>query len=47
MTISVEGQDINEIETPEWFRWLVHGKSRHFTEVEIHAFNEDGDMIIR
>ena len=46
LTISVEGQDINEISfhLDGLGGWFME-ESRHFTEVEIRAFNEDGDMI--
>ncbi|MDR9826275.1 tandem-95 repeat protein, partial [Vibrio sp. FNV 38] len=46
LTVSVEGQDINEINfhldgLGSWFM----EESRHFTEVEIKAFNADGELI--
>ncbi|MDL5028942.1 tandem-95 repeat protein [Vibrio sp. TMPB1044] len=46
LTISVEGQDINEISfhLDGLGGWFME-ESRHFTEVEIKAFNEDGDLI--
>ncbi|MEZ9984790.1 tandem-95 repeat protein [Vibrio sp. 10N.261.49.A3] len=46
LTVSVEGQDINEISfhLDGLGGWFME-ESRHFTEVEIRAFNEDGDMI--
>ncbi|MEQ6345674.1 tandem-95 repeat protein [Vibrio cyclitrophicus] len=46
LTVSVEGQDINEISfhLDGLGGWFMED-SRHFTEVEIKAFNEDGDLI--
>ncbi|MEZ8087199.1 tandem-95 repeat protein, partial [Vibrio sp. 1S139] len=46
LTVSVEGQDINEISfhLDGLGGWFME-ESRHFTEVEIKAFNEDGDLI--
>ncbi|GAM72675.1 T1SS secreted agglutinin RTX [Vibrio sp. JCM 19236] len=46
LTVTVEGQDINEISfhldgVGGWFM----EESRHFTEVEIKAFNADGEVI--
>ncbi|AYO16800.1 tandem-95 repeat protein [Vibrio owensii] len=46
LTVSVEGQDINEISfhLDGLGGWFME-ESRHFTEVEIRAFNSDGDLI--
>ncbi|MCW4444331.1 tandem-95 repeat protein [Vibrio splendidus] len=46
LTVSVEGQDINEISfhLDGLGGWFME-ESRHFTEVEIKAFNEDGALI--
>ncbi|PMJ41742.1 polymer-forming cytoskeletal family protein [Vibrio cyclitrophicus] len=46
LTVSVEGQDINEISfhLDGLGGWFMED-SRHFTEVEIKAFNEDGGLI--
>ncbi|MCR9924198.1 tandem-95 repeat protein [Vibrio alginolyticus] len=46
LTVTVEGQDINEISfhLDGLGGWFME-ESRHFTEVEIRAFNSDGDLI--
>nr|WP_122032199.1 tandem-95 repeat protein [Aliivibrio sp. EL58] len=46
LTVSVEGQDINEISfhLDGLGGWFME-ESRHFTEVEIRAFNDDGELI--
>ncbi|WP_394245634.1 tandem-95 repeat protein, partial [Vibrio astriarenae] len=46
LTVTVEGQDINEISfhLDGLGGWFME-ESRHFTEVEIKAFNADGDVI--
>ncbi|MFB5177430.1 tandem-95 repeat protein [Vibrio alginolyticus] len=46
LTVTVEGQDINEISfhLDGLGGWFME-ESRHFTEVEISAFNSDGDLI--
>ncbi|MDN2483094.1 tandem-95 repeat protein [Vibrio agarivorans] len=46
LTVSVEGQDINEISfhLDGLGGWFMES-SRHFTEVEIKAFNDDGELI--
>ncbi|GLR05784.1 hypothetical protein GCM10007906_33720 [Vibrio hyugaensis] len=46
LTVTVEGQDINEISfhLDGLGGWFME-ESRHFTEVEIRAFNSEGDLI--
>ncbi|MBD1571056.1 tandem-95 repeat protein [Aliivibrio sp. S10_S31] len=46
LTVSVQGQDINEISfhLDGLGGWFME-ESRHFTEVEIRAFNDDGELI--
>nr|WP_086937415.1 tandem-95 repeat protein [Thaumasiovibrio occultus] len=46
LTISLEGQDINEISfhLDGLGGWFMES-SKHFTEVEIKAFNDDGELI--
>ncbi|EKO3809457.1 tandem-95 repeat protein [Vibrio harveyi] len=46
LTVTVEGQDINEISfhLDGLGGWFME-ESRHFTEVEIRAFNSNGDLI--
>ncbi|WP_435532831.1 tandem-95 repeat protein [Vibrio hippocampi] len=46
LTVSVEGQDINEISfhLDGLGGWFME-ESRHFTEVEIKAFNDEGELI--